>query len=487
MADEKKIVEVEVREKGLDELNQDLDQTAGNLREVNVEAEQTGANLEEMGKSGGLIATLDRLTGGLASQMRDLAEAAGSVGKNISGIAVAGGLTAVVTATALLVLYWDEITEFISGANERLEKQVTILETRAGIIEEELNLLQAQENLLTKQGKATDHLVEQRRTLLQQQIGLNGAQLASLQIQEQRLSLQAAELTFFDKLRLASGKTLFAKGVIGTKQEQEQALLEVRQRIAALKTAITEGQAALIPGSDDPDLAKGERVDPITGRTEGVILSDAEIITESIIGTAIARNARLQSEENKRGISQRQRDAAELKSIEDLEEAKAEARMMGAQESAFALMALGDLVGQQTSAGKTLATVGALINTYAAIAGQLKAFAGVPIPGYAIAQAIATAAVGFAAVRNIQQVQIPNTRVDSPYFQNPGVGSGGGAPSAPAIREPDFNIVGSSGVNQLADAIAEQEAEPQRAYVLSEDVENAAEFDRAVESSATIG
>ena len=45
-----------------------------------------------------------------------------------------------------------------------------------------------------------------------------------------------------------------------------------------------------------------------------------------------------------------------------------------------------------------------LVNTYAAISGQLATFSGVgapPIPGYAIAQAIATGLVGLANVKKI--------------------------------------------------------------------------------------
>ena len=71
------------------------------------------------------------------------------------------------------------------------------------------------------------------------------------------------------------------------------------------------------------------------------------------------------------------------------------------------LGSLSQIVGEQTRAGKAFAVAATLINTYAAIAGQLKAFAGVPIPGYAIAQAIATGLVGFVQVRKILATPIP--------------------------------------------------------------------------------
>lgn len=77
---------------------------------------------------------------------------------------------------------------------------------------------------------------------------------------------------------------------------------------------------------------------------------------------------------------------------------------------ASAVSALSDIVGKDTAAGKALAVAGSLINTYSAIAGQLRAATASPgaaIPGYAIAQAIATGLVGFKAVSDIIKTPVP--------------------------------------------------------------------------------
>jgi hypothetical protein len=145
-------------------------------------------------------------------------------------------------------------------------------------------------------------------------------------------------------------------------------------------------------------------------------------------------------------------------------------RLLGA--TADGLNILSDIMGKETGKGKALAVAGALINTYAAIAGQLKAFAGIPIPGYAIAQAIATGLSGFAAVKNIMAVKVPG-----------GQGSGGstpaiGASSAPAVSAPQFNLIGSSGTNQIAQAIGSQGTPVVKAYVTSTDVSTAQSLDR---------
>ena len=63
-------------------------------------------------------------------------------------------------------------------------------------------------------------------------------------------------------------------------------------------------------------------------------------------------------------------------------------------------------------------------------------------------------------------------------------GGGGGAAAAPAA--PSFNVVGASAQNQLAAAIAGQQSEPVRAYVVSSDVSTAQELDRKIVEGASI-
>jgi len=64
------------------------------------------------------------------------------------------------------------------------------------------------------------------------------------------------------------------------------------------------------------------------------------------------------------------------------------------------------------------------------------------------------------------------------------VGGGGGGAAAPAA--PSFNVVGASAQNQLAAAIAGQQSEPVRAYVVSSDVTTAQELDRKIVEGASI-
>ena len=51
-------------------------------------------------------------------------------------------------------------------------------------------------------------------------------------------------------------------------------------------------------------------------------------------------------------------------------------------------------------------------------------------------------------------------------------------------QAPEFNIVGTSGANQIADVVASQE--PVKAYVVANDVTTAQALDRNIVDSATL-
>ena len=125
-----------------------------------------------------------------------------------------------------------------------------------------------------------------------------------------------------------------------------------------------------------------------------------------------------------------------------------------------------------------------MVNTYAAITGQLKAFSGVPVPGYAIAQAVATGVAGFANVKKIASVKVPNSSGGGSVPS----GGGGSAPVPAPSLPPAFNVVGASGAsaNQLQSVITGQSQQPIRTYVVSDDVSTSQQLDRNIIAGATI-
>lgn len=161
----------------------------------------------------------------------------------------------------------------------------------------------------------------------------------------------------------------------------------------------------------------------------------------------------------------------------EISEEEFKQKMTAAMGYAHSLQSVSNIIGQETAAGKAMAVAASLISTYASIAGQLKAFSGVPVPGYAIAQAIATGAVGLANVKKIISTKVPKSS-----------GGGGASVSAAAAtpQAPSFNIVGATETSQLAEAIGEQTQEPVQAYVVANDVTTAQSLQNGIIKDATL-
>jgi len=135
--------------------------------------------------------------------------------------------------------------------------------------------------------------------------------------------------------------------------------------------------------------------------------------------------------------------------------------------------ALGQLAGDN----KAFAVAGATIDTYAAIVGQLRAFSGLPIPGYAIAQAVATGLVGLSNVRKILQTDVPG-----------GGGGGGSAPSG--ISSIGGNIAASipaaTGLGDVVDSINGQANQPVEAFVIAQSVTDSQEAQSYINNQRTL-
>ena len=98
-----------------------------------------------------------------------------------------------------------------------------------------------------------------------------------------------------------------------------------------------------------------------------------------------------------------------------------------------------------------------------------------------IAAGIATA-FGLAQVAAIARTSFVPSAASTPPVGGASAGVGGGA----GVQAPAFNIVGSTGVNQLANAIGSTSEQPVRAYVVSSDVTSAQELDRNIIESASL-
>ena len=303
------------------------------------------------------------------------------------------------------------------------------------------------------------------------------------ELKAQLINLETAKLT---KQKLVSSQ------VVGAKREEAAELKAIEDKAIADRKAIQELEAnteeekrvlALQKEKEkfDVAIALASEQGLLTEELERSQKESLQTMRDGFAQIDIDRDLKLQAD--KKVIDDK--SVADAKAISDakIEIAKREQEAKSASLNGYAsaLGSISGVIGQETEKGKALAIASSLVNTYAAITGQLKAFSGVPVPGYAIAQAIATGVAGFANVKKIASVKVPNS---SGGGSAPS-GGGGGAPAAPSLP-PAFNVVGASGTNQLADAIGGQSQEPTRAYVVSGDVTSAQSMDRNIVEGASI-
>ena len=141
-----------------------------------------------------------------------------------------------------------------------------------------------------------------------------------------------------------------------------------------------------------------------------------------------------------------------------------------------ALGNLASIVGENSKFGKGIALVQAIRDTYA---GANLALASAP-PPFNFVSAAAVIAGGLANVKSITSTPDPK----APSFAKGA--RGGGNVSVPTPQAPQFNVVGTSGTNQLAETIAGKTNEPMKAYVVASDVTTAQSLERNIVSSASI-
>jgi hypothetical protein len=143
----------------------------------------------------------------------------------------------------------------------------------------------------------------------------------------------------------------------------------------------------------------------------------------------------------------------------DIDKREKEARTQNLQTLGSALGSIGNLIGQQTVAGKSLAIAQATIDTYA---GASKALAQGGIFG--TIQAVGIIAAGLANVRNIIKTKVPAKTGDNTSSQIPTIAQSGTAPIINAQAALQQQVQDVRVTNQSNQTI--------RAYIVDRDLDN---------------
>jgi hypothetical protein len=135
---------------------------------------------------------------------------------------------------------------------------------------------------------------------------------------------------------------------------------------------------------------------------------------------------------------------------------------------------------KQFKANKAAAIAEATISTFLAANNVLAQTKGGSVAR--IAGMIAVIGTGLANVAMISKQQFVSSQSN---LSSVGVGSSSGLGNG--VQAPDFNIVGQSASNQLAEAVKGQLSQPIKTYVVSKDVSTAQEMERNIVGSASLG
>lgn len=180
-------------------------------------------------------------------------------------------------------------------------------------------------------------------------------------------------------------------------------------------------------------------------------------------------------------VALKEKLATDIKAIDDKEAENK--RILKEQELAIVGQTFGkiaDLAGKNSKIGKAFAVGQALINTYQGITAQIATKPKTPYEiGLVIANVATVAATGFKAVKSIMST---NPMSGGGGGASPSTSGGGGGSSAP-----QFNIVGQSSTNQLAQTISTQQKQPIKTYVVAGDVTTQQSLDRNAVQTSTFG
>ncbi|MEO2053321.1 MAG: hypothetical protein ABGX00_16315, partial [Allomuricauda sp.] len=361
--------------------------------------------------------------------------------------------------------------------------QLNLAQAKVSVIEIEIALMDRQIELAGAQTKAAQELIEKKKELLKFQ--LDELQLQKLILEEEyaQESAEARRTTFWESI-LGRGAQVTAEEMANLSEIEKQ-LLQTELQILNVQNLLNNGGVKSSP-TTSTGREKEQKVDPITGQD---IDTDKEafnkrfeelfgvqktwqeemlLIANEFADSDIAITAR-------RELAKRDWERMSAEERQRIAEEEAKAKMMLYDATAAAFANASELIGRETAAGKALAVASSLISTYAAIANTLKAFSGVPVPGYAIAQSVATGLAGFAAVKNILATNVPG-------------GYGGGASFAQPSQPPAFNVVGSSPGEQLiVRALNDIGSGAIKAYVVEGEVSSAEQLRRNKISASSLG
>ena len=174
------------------------------IEDTGKEIKQMGSNATDAGEAGeGAMKVLDEATGGLATKVKEVSGGLKAMGKSAvtafkgaikgaSGMGkalIATGIGAIVVGIGLLVAYWSDIKEFVSGVSSESETLMKNTQDTADAARDQLESTEASESTLRLAGKSEDEI---RQLKIAQTDEIIQASLLLLEQQKQQKTAQVA-------------------------------------------------------------------------------------------------------------------------------------------------------------------------------------------------------------------------------------------------------------------------------------------------------
>lgn len=442
-------------------------------------------------------------------------------GTALKGAIGASGIGLLVVALGAIVAYWDDIKSAVSGVSA--EQQKLNAETEANVVAQQkvYDTLNSQDNVLKLQGKSEREILQIKANQIKAVIKATEAQLVQ-QEATKKAQISAARrnneilqgilkfltapiqalLKTVDMVGSALGKDFglqkgFNKSVANiffdpdeVKVEGDKTIEETKNKLAALKNESAGFELSLKqkPASSTVSTAGAKVVEEAKKEIEELEYIKRESGLKAISNLVNQRNAELEITKETLAEEKRLRDEAAQKELERQTKLEEDKKKL-VYDSLNFISEITTLFGQKNervakamfNIDKAAKLASATMSAREAVLNAFKTASDSPLttvfPAYPFIQAGLAGAFGAVNIAKIASQKFQASGGASDLASGGGGGAGGVSSAAPS-----FNVVGNSGLNQLAQI----QQTPVQAYVVSGEVTSAQALDRNRIKNATL-
>ena len=310
-----------------------------------------------------------------------------------------------------------------------------------------------------------------RNALIKERLDLNKSQIQSIDDLAVAEKQATAELIKNEDEKLATQ-------LANLKEEKAIQLERLSENIKLYK----QGTQARVDAENEFNAKRQELNASIRSKEDEIATytynKQSELLQAQFSNEKNSLSMRLEALKEYNDLAQQSTQISEDEKLRIQKETTAQEKILQNQKLDMVKQTLGNmssLFEQNSTEGKAFAVAQALINTYQGITAELATKTATPFEfGIKLANIATTAAIGFKSVQDILKTNVE--------------GAGAADTSAPSATSaaPSFNVVGTGGINQIAQKLG-QEQPPLKAYVVSSDVTTQQALDRNIVKSATLG